>query len=72
MVTIVGFHNIKCKKKLKFQAWFRLSINALKAVYQTKELVSVRGRAQSRLDPQRQYVNTDIISLGEYEKMVTS
>lgn len=72
MVTIVGFHNIKCKNKLKFKAWFRLSIKALKAVYQTKELVSVRGRAQSWLDPQGQYVNTDIISLGEYEKMVSS
>lgn len=46
-VIVVGFHEIKGKKKLKFQVWFRLKINALKAVYQTKELVSVRGRGRA-------------------------
>jgi len=44
-VIVVGFHEIEGKKKLKFQVWFRLKINALKAVYQTKELVcSERSR----------------------------
>lgn len=42
-VIVVGFHEIQGKKKLKLQVWFRLKINALNAVYETKELVSVRG-----------------------------